>query len=103
MIDAGAALALATDCNPGSNMCESLPQAMNQACVLYKMSPEEALTAATVNAAWSLRRGDRIGSLTAGRQCDCVIWDTDDYRDLAYHYGVNLAISVFKNGWRVAQ
>jgi imidazolonepropionase len=102
MIEAGVAVALATDCNPGSNMCESMTQTMNQACVLYRMSPEEALTAATVNAAWSLQRADRIGSLTVGKQCDCVIWDTDDYRDLSYHYGVNLAVHVIKNGMRAA-
>jgi imidazolonepropionase len=98
MIEAGVAMAVATDCNPGSNMTESLPLAMNQACVLYKMSPAEALVAATLNGAWALRRADRIGSLAVGKQCDLVIWDARDYREIAYHYGVNLAAIVVKNG-----
>jgi len=98
MVEAGVAIAVATDCNPGSNMTESLPLAMNQACVLYKMSPAEALVAATINGAWAIRRADRIGSLAVGKQCDLVVWDARDYRELAYHYGVNLATVVVKNG-----
>ncbi|MEW5701120.1 MAG: imidazolonepropionase [Candidatus Zixiibacteriota bacterium] len=99
MIDAGVAVALATDCNPGSNMTESLPVAMNQACVLYKMSPAEALVAATINAAWAIRRADLIGSLAVGKQCDLVVWNAQDYREIAYHYGINLAAVVVKGGY----
>lgn len=98
MIDAGVAIALATDCNPGSNMTESLQMAMNQACVLYKMTPAEALVAATHNAACAIGRAGAIGSLTVGGQCDAVIWDASDYRELPYHYGVNLATTVVKKG-----
>ncbi|MEW5874426.1 MAG: imidazolonepropionase [Candidatus Zixiibacteriota bacterium] len=98
MIEAGVALALATDCNPGSNMTESMPMAMNQACVLYKMSPAEALVAATYNAACSIRSQHRIGALTPGRAADLVIWDVSDYREIAYHYGVNLVRGVVKSG-----
>jgi imidazolonepropionase len=98
MIEAGVALALATDCNPGSNMTESMPLAMNQACVLYKMSPAEALVAGTYNAACAIRRQDRMGALTVGRQADLVVWGVSDYREIAYHYGVNLARRVIKNG-----
>ncbi|HUU47096.1 MAG TPA: imidazolonepropionase, partial [Acidobacteriota bacterium] len=101
LIAAGAALAVATDMNPGSNMCESMPMALNQACVLYKMSPEEVLVAATRNAAWAVGRADRIGSVAVGKQCDLVVWETEDYRDLAYHYGVNLAATVIKRGEQV--
>jgi len=98
MINAGVAVAVATDCNPGSNMSESMPMAMNQACVMYKLTPAEALVAATWNGAWAIRRGDRIGALTPGRQCDLVVWDVSDYREIAYHYGVNLVQTVIKNG-----
>lgn len=98
MIEAGVAVGLATDCNPGSNMTESMQLAMNQACVLYKMAPAEALVAATHNAACALHRGDKIGSLVPGQQSDVVIWEARDYRELPYHYGVNLARMVVKNG-----
>ncbi len=98
MIAAGVAVAVATDCNPGSNMTESMPLAMNQACVLYKMSPAEALVGGTLNAAWALGRAQSIGSLAVGKQCDLVVWDAHDYREIAYHYGVDLAVTVIKNG-----
>jgi imidazolonepropionase len=98
MIEAGVAIGLATDCNPGSNMTESMQLAMNQACVLYKMSPAEALVAATHNAACAVGSSSTVGSLTPGRRCDVVIWDAQDYRELPYHYGVNLARAVIKDG-----
>lgn len=98
MIEAGVAVGLATDCNPGSNMTESMQLAMNQACVLYKMSPAEALVAATHNAACALSRSSNIGSLVPGHRCDIVIWDAGDFREIPYHYGVNLARTVIKNG-----
>lgn len=98
MIEAGVAVGLATDCNPGSNMTESMQLAMNQACVLYKLSPAEALVAATHNAACALRRSSSIGSLVSGHRCDAVIWDARDFREIPYHYGVNLARTVIKNG-----
>ncbi len=98
MIEAGVAIGLATDCNPGSNMTESMQLAMNQACVLYKVTPSEALVAATHNSACALGRSAQIGSLAPGRQCDVVIWDAHDHRELPYHYGVNLAKVAIKNG-----
>ena len=98
MIDAGVIMALATDCNPGSNMSESMPLAMNQACVMYKMTPAEALVASTINAAHAINRAERVGSFVPGKQCDAVVWDVHDYREIAYHYGVNLVVSVVKNG-----
>jgi imidazolonepropionase len=101
LIESGVAVAVATDCNPGSNMTESMPLVMNQACVLYKMSPAEALVAGTLNAAWAIDCADGIGSLAVGKKCDLVVWDAHDYREIAYHYGVNLAAMVIKNGKRV--
>ncbi len=98
MIDAGVAIGLATDCNPGSNMTESMPMALNQACVLYKMTPSEAIAAATHNAACALNRQGKIGCLAPGAAGDLVIWDAADHRELPYHYGVNLARIVIKNG-----
>ena len=101
MIDAGVAVAVATDCNPGSNMSESVPMAMNQACVMYKMSPAEALVGATWNAACAINRENRVGALSVGRRCDLVVWGVSDYREIAYHYGVNLADVVIKNAQQV--
>ncbi|GAB4321536.1 MAG: imidazolonepropionase [Candidatus Zixiibacteriota bacterium] len=98
MIERGVIIALATDCNPGSNMSESVPLAMNQACVMYKMTPAETLVAATLNAAHAVRRAHQIGTLAIGKQCDIVIWDVSDFREIAYHYGVNLVHTVVKNG-----
>ena len=79
-----------------------MPMAMNQACVMYKMTPAEALVAATLNAACAIHRAGAIGALTVGRRCDLVAWDVSDYREIAYHYGVNLADMVVKNGKQVS-
>jgi imidazolonepropionase len=98
MINAGVPVALATDLNPGSCMTESMQMVLNLACVMYKMSPAEAFVAATVNAAWSIKRGDGLGSIAVGRKADLVIWDADNYRQVPYHFGVNLAKTVIKNG-----
>lgn len=98
MIERGAIIALATDCNPGSNMSESMPLTMTQACVMYKMTPAETLVASTLNAAHAVNRHDVVGSLAPGKKCDVVIWDVYDYREIAYHYGVNLVYTVMKNG-----
>nr|CAI78470.1 imidazolone-5-propionate hydrolase [uncultured Latescibacterota bacterium] len=98
MIDAGVPVALATDCNPGSSMTESMQIILALASMMLRMTPAEALVAATVNAAAALRAGRVAGSLTPGRQCDLVIWEVDDYRAIPYHYGVNLVASVVKRG-----
>ncbi len=102
MIEAGVPLALATDCNPGSCMSESMQLMMNLACVTYKMTPAEAFCAATTNAAWSIGRGDRLGSVEIGQQADLVVWDADNYRQVPYHFGVNLVRRVIKKGRVVA-
>ena len=98
LIDAGVPVALATDCNPGSSMTESMQIILALASMVLRMTPAEALVAATVNAAAALRAEDVVGSLAPGRQCDLVIWEVDDYRAIPYHYGVNLVAVVVKRG-----
>jgi imidazolonepropionase len=98
MIEAGVPVALATDCNPGSSMTESMQIILALGSMMLRMTPEEVLVAATVNAAAALRAGDVLGSLAPGRQCDLVIWEVDDYRAIPYHYGVNLVAAVVKRG-----
>jgi imidazolonepropionase len=85
LVDAGAALALATDFNPGSAFCESLPVACSLAATRLGLSPEEALAACTVNASFVLGRADRIGRLAVGYDADIVLLDAPDWRYLAYH------------------
>lgn len=98
MIDRGIPIALGTDCNPGTSFCESMTMMMTLACTKLRMNPAEALTAATINSAYAIGKGSRVGSLEAGKQADIVIWDTKDFRHLSYHYGVNLAETVIKQG-----
>lgn len=98
MIDAGAALALTTDLNPGSSPCPSLPLAMAIACRYQKLTPAEALVAGTINAAHAIGVGDRLGSLEAGKQADLLMLDAPDYRHLAYQFGGNLVAKVVKKG-----
>ena len=88
MIEAGLAIVLATDFNPGSSPTPSMPMVLSLACTQMKMSPAEAITASTVNAAYSLNRGDRIGSLEPGKLANFVIFDCEDYRELAYWFGI---------------
>ncbi|MEA2511435.1 MAG: imidazolonepropionase [Thermomicrobiales bacterium] len=85
LIDAGAIVALATDFNPGSAYCESLPLAMNLACAQMGLAPAEALVACTVNAAHVIGRGDQLGRLRSGYQADVLLLDAPDWRYLAYH------------------
>ncbi len=98
MIEAGVPVALSTDCNPGSSYTESLPIVISLAALQMKMTAAEAISAVTVNAAYALDRHDRIGRLTEGFQADIAVWDMTDYRELPYHYGVNLASKVVKKG-----
>ena len=98
LADAGAAIALATDFNPGSAFCESLPLVCSLACTQLGLSPEEALTACTVNAAHVLSRADRKGRLAAGHDADIVLLDTEDWRHLAYHLGGPIVHTVLQGG-----
>jgi imidazolonepropionase len=103
LIDSNCAVALSTDYNPGSAPCPSLPQAMAIACRYQKLLPAEAFNAATVNAAFAVARGDAVGSLEAGKWADVLIFDTRDYREIAYEFGGNLIEKVIKKGKIVNQ
>jgi len=101
MIDAGLAVVLATDFNPGSSPTPSMLMILSLAATHLKMTPAEAITASTINAAYSLNRGAQLGSLEPGKVADLVIHDTDDYRELAYFFGVNHSWRVYVSGARV--
>jgi imidazolonepropionase len=98
MIEAGLAVALATDFNPGSSPTPSMPMVLSLACTQMKMSPAEAITASTINAAYSLSRGSKIGSLEPGKLGNFAIFDCEDYRELAYWFGMRQAHSVYVRG-----
>lgn len=98
MIDAGLAVVLASDFNPGSSPTPSMPMILSLACTQMKMSPAEAVTAATINAAHSLSRGTTIGSLEQGKLANFSIFDCEDYRELAYWFGIPQTHSVWVQG-----
>ena len=101
MIDAGLAIVLATDFNPGSSPTPSMPMVLSLACTQMRMSPAEAITASTVNAAYSVDWGDKIGSLEPGKLANFVMFDCQDYRELAYWFGMPQTHSVCARGARV--
>jgi imidazolonepropionase len=103
MIEAGLPVALATDCNPGSSMTESLQQAVTIGCIGLHLTAAEAVVAATRNAAWSLGLGAEIGALAPGMRADLVVLDEADPRLLACHHGVNHAAVVVHHGGIVAR
>jgi imidazolonepropionase len=98
LIDAGCAIAVSTDYNPGSAPCPSLANAMAIACRYQKLLPSEAFNAATINAAFAVAKGAEIGSIETGKNADLLIFDTKDYREIAYEFGGNLIEKVFKKG-----
>jgi imidazolonepropionase len=98
MIAAGAAIALSTDINPGSAPCPSMPIVMNIASRYQRLLPSEALIASTINAAYAIGLGERVGSLEPGKQADLLLLSADDYRLLAYQIGGNLVETVIKGG-----
>jgi imidazolonepropionase len=100
MIEAGLAVVLATDFNPGSSPTPSIPMVLSLAVTQMKMTPAEAITATTVNAACSLGRGAVIGSLEPGKRGDFILCDCDDYRELAYWFGLPLVDAVYVRGNR---
>ena len=103
MIDAGLAVVLATDFNPGSSPTPSIPMVLSLASTQMKMTPAEGITAATVNAAYSLARGDLIGSLEPGKLANFAVFDCADYRELAYYFGRSQTRAVFIRGEKVFQ
>ena len=98
LVDAGALVALATDFNPGSAFCDSLPLVLSLACTQLKLAPEEALVAATVNAAHVLGRVDRLGRLEPGYAADIVLLDALDWRHVAYHLAGDVVHTVVEDG-----
>ena len=98
MIDAGLAIVIATDFNPGSSPTTSIPMALSIAATHMKLSPAEGVTAATINAAYSLGRGDIIGSLEKGKIADFVIHDCEDYREIPYFFGIEHPWRVYASG-----
>jgi imidazolonepropionase len=101
MIEAGLAVVLATDFNPGSSPTPSMPMVLSLACTQMKMSPAEAISAATINAACSLNRGDKIGSLDPGKLANIAVFDCEDYRELAYWFGIPQTRSIYVQGERI--
>jgi imidazolonepropionase len=98
LIEAGAIVSLSTDCNPGSSMTESMPMVIQLAALQMKMTVEEALTAATLNGAFSLGLVSEIGSIEVGKRADLVLLDAPNVLHLVYHFGVNLVRDVLRDG-----
>jgi imidazolonepropionase len=102
MIEAGLALVIATDFNPGSSPTTSMPMILSLACTQMKLSPAEAISASTINSAYSLGRGDQIGSLESGKVANFTIFDCEDYREIAYWFGIPQVDEVYVKGKRVS-
>jgi imidazolonepropionase len=98
LIDAGAIVSLATDYNPGTSPTLSMPMILSLACTQLRMTPAEAITAATINAAYALRREKSIGSLEVGKQADIAVFEVADYREIPYYFGVNHCWMTVKRG-----
>jgi len=98
LIDAGAAVALASDFNPGTSPTVSMPMILSLACAQMRMTPAEAIAAATLNGAHALRRADHLGSLEPGKQADLCAFELCDYREIPYYFGVNLCRWTLKRG-----
>ena len=101
MVEAGLSVVIATDFNPGSSPTPNMPMILSLACTQMKMSPAEAISTSTINAAYSLGRGDQIGSLERGKFANFAIFDCQDYRELAYWFGVPLTHGVYVKGKKV--
>jgi imidazolonepropionase len=97
-IESGVAIALATDYNPGSSPTLNMAMAMSLACTHMKMSPAEAIAAATINGAWALRLASRKGSVEAGKDADLAVFDASDYREIPYWFGANRCALTIMNG-----
>ncbi len=98
LIEAGAIVSLATDYNPGTSPTLSMPMILSLACTQLRMTPAEAIAAATINAAYALRREKTIGSLEVGKQADIAVFEVADYREIPYYFGVNHCWMTVKRG-----
>lgn len=98
LIDAGVAIGLATDYNPGTSPTMSMPMAMSLACTQMKMSPAEAIAAATINGACALHLADRKGSIEPGKDADLAVFEVNDYREIPYWFGANHCVTTVLNG-----
>ena len=98
LIDSGAIVALATDYNPGTSPTASMSMVLSLACTQLRMSPAEAIVAVTYNAAYSLGRHRRIGSIEVGKQADLAVFEVEDYREIPYYFGVNTCWLTLKSG-----
>lgn len=101
LVEKGVAIAIATDFNPGSCPCLNLQLAMSLGCLHYRLTPEEVLTAVTLNGAAAMGLAGRLGSVEPGKQCDLALWDAPDLNYLCYRMGSNLCASVIKNAVRL--
>jgi imidazolonepropionase len=98
ILEAGGLLALATDLNPGTAWCGDMQFAIALACRYLRLTPAQAIAAATLNAAAAIGRANRVGSLEVGKQADLIILSVADYRHLGYRFGPNLVDTVIKKG-----
>ena len=98
LIDAGAIVALATDYNPGTSPTVSMPMILSLACTQLRMTPAEAISASTINAAYALRREKTLGSLEPGKQADLAVFEVEDYREIPYYFGMNRCWMTVKRG-----
>lgn len=98
ILEADGILAIATDLNPGTAWCESMQFAIALACRYMKLTPAQAIAAATINAAAAIGQEERVGSIEPGKQADLILLDVPDYRQLGYRFGGNLVRTVVKNG-----
>jgi len=98
LIEAGAIVALATDYNPGTSPTVSMPMVLSLACDQLRMTPAEAVAAATINGAVALGREKKIGSLEEGKQADLAVYEVEDYREIPYYFGMNLCWMTMKSG-----
>ncbi len=98
MVKAGVPVAMATDFNPGSCPCLNMQFVINLGCLKYRLTPEEVLTAVTLNGAAAIDMADKVGSIEPGKQADLVIWDAPDLSYICYRIGSNLVDTVIKNG-----
>ena len=98
LIEADAVVALATDYNPGTSPTVSMPMVLSLACTQLRMTPAEAITAATINAAYALRREKKVGSLETGKQADLAVFEVEDYREIPYYFGMQRCWMTIKGG-----